>query len=233
VKDRLGYIKIFGALAVAVLLPLSFYLLAKGLSKDKLVLPRRYGVAHVDTIQKSGKTRYDTGYVHIPDITLTNQLHEQVSTATLQNRALVVNFMCRSCINRQTRATQNMRMLQLAFRKDNKHEYSLDTMVQLLSITTDPAADSFATLRLLADSMGVDHDRWWWLTGDKQTIDNFSNAIFDNLPDKTADRYNTLVLLDKRRNIRGYYNGLDTADIRRCADEIVLLTLEKEKTPNK
>jgi protein SCO1/2 len=38
-----------------------------------------------------------------------------------------------------------------------------------------------------------------------------------------------LVLLDFDRNIRGYYDGLDPADVKRCADDIVLLTLEKKR----
>jgi len=37
------------------------------------------------------------------------------------------------------------------------------------------------------------------------------------------------VVLDRERYIRGYYDGLDTVAIKKCADDVVLLTLEKKR----
>jgi len=37
-----------------------------------------------------------------------------------------------------------------------------------------------------------------------------------------------LVLIDKQRYVRGYYNGLDTAELRKCADDIGLLSMQKK-----
>ena len=36
------------------------------------------------------------------------------------------------------------------------------------------------------------------------------------------------VLIDRNRNIRGYYHGLDTAALAKLSEDIVLLTLEKD-----
>jgi protein SCO1 len=37
-----------------------------------------------------------------------------------------------------------------------------------------------------------------------------------------------MVLIDKNRNIRGYYHGLDTAALAKLSNDIVLLSLEKD-----
>ena len=39
----------------------------------------------------------------------------------------------------------------------------------------------------------------------------------------------TLVLIDKDRYIRGYYNGLDTLDLKKCADDIGLISMQKRR----
>jgi len=40
-----------------------------------------------------------------------------------------------------------------------------------------------------------------------------------------------MVLIDKNRNIRGYYHGLDTMAVKQLAHDIIFLTLEKD--PNR
>ena len=39
--------------------------------------------------------------------------------------------------------------------------------------------------------------------------------------------YSKIVLIDKYRNIRGYYNGLDSNNVRLCAEDISYLMVEK------
>ena len=38
-----------------------------------------------------------------------------------------------------------------------------------------------------------------------------------------------LVLLDKERVVRGYYNGLDSVDLAKLANDMVFIMLEKDK----
>lgn len=128
-----------------------------------------------------------------------------------------------------------MRQLQTSFKKDRKKEASLDTIVQFISITVDPGHDTVQALRAYADRVGANHDRWWFLTGDKKTIYNFIRnelGIASGPGDGGADDFihtEKFVLLDKNRFIRGYYDGLNDTSVRSCADDIVLLTLERKK----
>jgi protein SCO1/2 len=41
------------------------------------------------------------------------------------------------------------------------------------------------------------------------------------------------VLIDKYRNIRGYYHGLDTSAISKLSNDIILLSLEKDSNRKK
>lgn len=223
-------------IAVAVLLPLSLFLLAKALHKDQIDLPDYYLPEGVESRVVEGKTVTDTVYHKVADISLTNQLGDKVSiNKDLEGKVLVVNFFFARCPSVCPRLTTNVAMLQKAFRKNAKMRTALETDVQLLSMTVNPEYDSFQVLRAYADRFGVNHDRWWFLTGNKQDIYNFARnelRVSVQPGDGGADDFihtEKLVLIDKDRYIRGYYDGLDSVEIKRCADDIVLLTLEKKR----
>ncbi len=223
-------------LAVAFLLPLSFFLIARLLSKDSIRLPSRYGVERVDSVMVDGKLQTDTVYRKVADLTLVNQLGKTVSiNKDLEGRIMVIDFFFVSCPTICPKLTGNITMLQKAFRRDTKREYGLDKAVQFLSISVDPEHDTVAALRAYADRYNADHDRWWFLTGDKRSIYNFARNEL-KLAVGTGDggvedfiHTEKLVLIDADRHIRGYYDGLDTVQIKKCADDIVLLTMEKDK----
>lgn len=227
--------KIFLALVVAVLLPLSFYLVTNELSKGKVKMPHYYLVDKVDTSTVNGKQEADTIYHRVADIELTNQLGEKVwLNKSLPGKALVLDFFFTTCPSICPRLTKNMLLLQTSFKKDPKKEASLDTIVQFISITVNPGYDSFQVLRDYADRFGANHDHWWFLTGDKKAIYNFMRnelGVTTGPGDGGADDFihtSRFVLLDKDRYIRGYYNGLNDTEVRKCADDIVLLTLERK-----
>lgn len=227
-------------LAVAFLLPLSFFLIAKSLSKDSIHLPPRFGVERVEDVSVDGKTVKDTIYHAVSDLALVNQLGDKVTlNGSLAGKIMVVNFFFVNCPSVCPKLSGNIGMLQKAFRKNNKIEFGIDNAVQFVSLSVDPVHDTFQALRVYADRYGVNHDHWWFLTGDKQQIYNYARnelKLSVGPGDGGAEDFihtEKLVLIDAKRVVRGYYDGLDTVEIKRCADDIVLLTLEKEKKPKK
>ncbi len=215
------------------LLPFLFYMITKSMSKDKIDLPDYYVVDGIDTVEEDGETYYDSIYHKVADITLTNQLGEEVSVnKDLSDKIVVVNFMFTTCPTICPKLTGNITMLQKAFKKN-------DTTVHLVSVTVDPETDSFQALRSYSEQYNVDHDHWWFLTGDRDKIYNYARnelrVVMGKGGEGVEDFIHTqkLVLLDKERHIRGYYDGLDTVDLSRCADDIILLTLEKKRKRRK
>ena len=239
-KNKITTTFIIG-IAVALLLPLCFYLIANQLSKGKLVMPHHYGAEKTGgSHEEDGKTMQDTIWHKTADLELTNQLGELISlNGTLKSKILVIDFIFTNCTATCPQLSTHMRLLQTGFKKDPRKEASLDTIVQFISITVNPERDSVPVLRAYADKYGANHDHWWFLTGDKKTINNFARnelGLSTGQGDGGAEDFihtEKFVLLDKNRNIRGYYNGTDVADVRKCADDVVLLTLEKKKGSRK
>lgn len=223
-------------IAVAVLLPLSFYLIAKALKKDHIDMPGFYIAERVDSSVKDGKLVYDTVFHQIQDLVLTNQFGEEVSiNRDLQGKTLVIDFFFTNCPVVCPRLTQNMGLLQRAFRRDKKKVRSMNEDVHLISITVNPERDSFPVMRRYADRYAVDHDHWWFLTGDKKKIYDFArNELHVSVQpgDGGAEDFihtEKIIVVDKDRYIRGYYDGLDSVQIGKAAYDISLLTMEKKR----
>ena len=225
--------KFFIGIAVAVLVPLSCFFVVSELSKKKeRRMPRYYGVERTDSVIVNGKTP-DTVFHKVTDLVLVNQFGKKVSINNdLKGKILVIDFFFTTCPSICPRLTTNMKMLQKLFKKDPKKEGSLDTVVQLISITVNPGRDTFGAMRIYADRYGVNHDNWSFLTGDKKTIYDFArNELHLTVGpgDGGADDFihtEQLTLFDKDRYIRGYYDGLNDTSVIKCADDIVLLTME-------
>jgi protein SCO1 len=224
------------AICIAVLIPLTCYLIVKYYSIDAVAMPRRYFEDSVTTVIKDGKEYTDTAWHQVKDITLTNQLGKQVKLSDVHGKVIVADFFFTHCGSICPQLTHNMKRLQglLKLKDDMKR---LDTtFVQLLSFSIDPERDSVAVLKKYADKYGVNHDVWWMLTGDKKTIYDFAlNEVKLGVGADSAEvspdfpHSGKFVLLDKNRVVRGYYNGLDSTEVARLGEDIVFLMLEKDK----
>ena len=202
-------------------------------------MPGYYRIEKTGAQQAGEDSKGDTVYHRVSDLTLTNQFGQQVSLdKDFKGKILVIDFFFTNCTSICPRLTTSMKLLQTSFRKDPKKEANLDTVVQFISITVDPERDSFQVLRSYADRFGVNHDNWSFLTGDKRTIYNFARnelGVSTGPGDGGADDFihtEKFVLIDKDRFIRGYYNGTQDTDARKCADDMVLLTMEWKHKPH-
>jgi protein SCO1/2 len=125
-----------------------------------------------------------------------------------------------------------MKLLQNAYRRTPMSPN--DTIAQFISITVNPERDSYPALSDYAKRYGADPNHWWFITGDKKALYGYArHELHVEAPegDGGADDFihtEQIVVLDKDRNIRGYYNGLDSQAIGRCAYDIGLLAMEKK-----
>lgn len=223
-------------LAVAVLLPLSFYLIAKGLKKDVLNMPKKYRVDRMDTVLVDGRQQVRQIYHRVQEFSGINQLGDSVSlNKDLAGKVLVVHFFFASCPDVCPKTMNVLKLLQHAFRKDPKKAKSLEDDIQIVSISVDPAHDSVPILRAYGDRLGINHDRWWLLRTDMQQVTHYAHEELGLLAsteegDVDAQLHSQkVVVLDQQRYIRGYYEGLDSVSIGHAANDISLITLEKKK----
>lgn len=217
-------------IAVAAVVPLSFFFITRQFSDGKLKIPAYYRPEKITKTIRDGKTVYDTTFHKVKELTLTNQLGQKVSlNKDLKGKVLVIDFIFTTCPTVCPKLSANMKELQKAYIKKNPE------LVQFISITVDPKSDTFQALRAYADRFDADHDRWWFLTGDSKTIFDYAqNELGLTLQPSEAndgafDHSVKMVLIDTARNIRGYFNGMDKAETKKVADDIYILNVEKRK----
>jgi protein SCO1 len=95
--------------------------------------------------------------------------------------------------------------------------------LKLISISVDPLHDTSETLARYGRTFGAERDRWVFLTGDPQEIDQVSRMSFKlGGVDSAVMHYTHLVLVDRASRIRGYYSTTSgnpipqlVADVRR------------------
>ncbi|WP_295127025.1 SCO family protein [uncultured Chitinophaga sp.] len=181
----------------------------------------------MDTVFKGGKATYDTVFHKVRDFELTNQFGQKVKLSDLEGKIVVVDFFFTSCPTICPKLTTNLKLLQNAFLKN-------DTLIQILSLTVDPTRDTVAAIKQYADKFQINPDNWFILTGDKKEIYDLARNEFyvsvtqgDGGPDDFVHT-EKLVLLDKDRHIRGYYNGLDTTAIGKLAGDIATINIAKD-----
>lgn len=227
------------AVCIAVFIPLISYMLLKTASDKAVTMPNRYLPDSIMSEVKDGKMITDTVWHKVANIRLVNQLGDSVNLYDVKQKIIVADFFFTSCAYICPKLTQNMLKLQQSFLKGGDSNHKIDSsVVQFISFTIDPERDSVTRLKQYADRFGVNHDNWWFLTGEKDSIYNF---IFQELK---VDKYDAegpldpnfahtqkFVLLDKNFNVRGYYNGLDSIALGKLAKDIGLLTLEKSTNP--
>lgn len=223
-------------LSVALLLPVICYLLLKYAGDRAVDMPGHYYMDTVITKNVNGRQVTDTVWHTTKNIRLVNQLGDTVSLYDKPGKIIVADFFFTSCAGICPALTRNMSMLQQSFIKGGNLRKKIDTsIVQFISFSIDPERDSAARLKEYADRFGVNHDNWWLLTGNRDSIYRF---VFE---ETKVDKYseapispefvhtNRFVLIDKEYKIRGYYNGLDTSSISKLARDIGFLMLEKDE----
>lgn len=215
------------ALAIAILLPLTGYLLVSYYSNRDVHMPPRYFYDSVIVKEKGGKSTYDTLWHSVRNLNFTNQLGQQVSLDDLKGKVIVLDFFFTRCPTICPQLGTAMKKLQKSFPNN-------DSIVQFVSISVDPKHDSVGQLRKWAEKFDVNPDSWWLLTGDRDSIYKFAlQEIKASIADVNVDtafvHTENFFLLDKHRVVRGWYNGLDSVAQKRLVRDIPLLMLEKDQ----
>ena len=219
--------KAFIALLVAILLPLTGYLVVSYYSGRAVQMPNRYFYDSVQVSQKDGKFTYDTAWHHVKNLHFTNQLGQQVSLDDLKGKILVMDFFFTHCPSLCPRLAVAMKKLQKSFPNN-------DSIVQFVSVSIDPEHDSLQQLRGWAKRFDINPDSWWLATGNRDSIYNFAltelkASVADSTVDTAFIHSDKFFLLDKDRVVRGWFSGEDSVDQSRLVRDIPLLMLEKDK----
>lgn len=107
-----------------------------------------------------------------------------------------------------------------------------DPEIMLLSHSVTPKVDTVAQLKKYALEKGVNDKKWNLVTGDKKEIYDLARKSYLAAKDMPYNEYDLIhtenfVLVDKKKRIRGFYDGTDPEAIEELMGDIRIL--EKEK----
>jgi len=194
--------------------------------KPKQVL-RIYEPADVNVELVDSTVQHIRKYHRIEDFNLFNQNGERITQKNYENKIYVTDFFFTTCQTICPIMTGNMKHIQEALKNDAE--------VLLLSHTVIPEIDSVAQLKKYAIEKGVDSTKWNLVTGDKKHIYNLARKSYlvaktdgDGGPYDMIHTEN-FVLVDKKKRIRGFYDGTKEEEIERLLDEIEILKEEYSK----
>ncbi len=165
----------------------------------------------------------DTLYHAVGSFRLLNQQGKWVTDKDLEGKILVANLFFATCKSVCPDMNAQMARLQNKIGEEND--------VRLLSFTVDPEHDSVSVLADYATKMGADVSRWWFLTGNKDSIYTLAREGFlvSAAEGKTADDFfhsQDVILLDTKGHIRAMADGTVAAEVDTLFDKIKLLRYE-------
>ena len=205
-----GFILIFSAAAVYM-----FYVILKPVE----VLPV-YQPAEVNEKLVDSSIIHVAKYHKISDFKLTNQNGKEITQANYKDKIYVADFFFTTCQDICPVMTKNMYQLQEELKNDNQ--------ILLLSHTVIPEVDTVEQLKKYAIENNVDDSKWNLVTGDKKQIYDLARKSYLAVEDSNFNEYDMIhtvnfMLIDKEKQIRGFYDGTNSEDINRLLKDIEIL----------
>jgi len=161
----------------------------------------------------------------IGDFLLINQNGDTITNETYEDKIYLADFFFTRCTTICPIMTNNMVELQKIYKDDPE--------VLFLSHSVTPVIDSISVLKQYAINRGVLDEKWNLTTGNKKHIYELARksyfAVLDEGDGGEQDFIHTeqFVLVDTKRQIRGFYDGTDKNEIERIAKDIEILKKEK------
>jgi protein SCO1 len=167
----------------------------------------------------------DSVAVVIPDFSFINQDSKPITQDNFKGKIYVADFFFTTC------PTICPVMKKEMLRVHEKFKNNSDVMI--LSHSIDPRHDSVAVLKEYASRLGVTSDKWHFVTGDRKKIFEIGEKFYNAQPkeDSTAAggfiHNAAFILIDKKRQIRGRYDGTISEQVDKLLEDIEILLREK------
>lgn len=161
----------------------------------------------------------------IPDFEFTNQSGKTVNNQVLSEYIYITDFFFTSCPSICPKVMKNMLTVYDEFKSHPK--------IKLVNHTIDPKRDTETHLKNYAKNLGVDQDKWWFLTGDKDELldiadEYFVVAIEDPEAPGGFDHSGKIILVDTNGHVRAFCEGTDADDVKKFIPKVKQLLKEYE-----
>lgn len=209
---------IFLAFFTILFVPILYFLV-----KPKSVLPV-YNPVDVNPLLVDDSVKHINRDHKVSDFSLINQNGDTITQGDFENKIYVADFFFTRCQTICPIMAINMADLQEYFKNDDA--------VKFISHSVTPVMDSVPVLRAYADKKGVIDGKWELTTGNKKHIYELARksyfAVLDEGDGGAQDFIHTeqFILVDKKKQIRGFYDGTDANEMQRIIQDIDILKKE-------
>ena len=185
-----------------------------------------YQPTMVNTELVDSTIQYKKKYHKIANFALLNQNGKTITQDNYKNKIYVADFFFTTCQTICPIMTDHMVDIQKKIINDDD--------IMLLSYSVTPEIDTVAQLKRYAIKKGVNDKKWNLVTGDKKQIYQLARqsylAVKSNGDGGSFDMIHTenFMLIDKKRQIRGFYDGTESDEIKRLLKDIKILKQEKQ-----
>ena len=152
----------------------------------------------------------------IPSFEFTDSDGNLISKKELTGKVWVADFIFTTCTMACPVMTGNMNLIHKAFKNNDK--------VRIVSISVYPEYDTPEILKEYASRYNANTNRWHFLTGPEENVkrvikNGFKMGDYEDI----IFHSEKFALVDQNGNIRGYYNGIKTDDIKTLKKDIRVL----------
>src|SRR5690606_36720540 len=176
---------------------------------------------------RMGKQVPDTLFHQISPFTLVNQQGEPTSVLGNDTTIAVVNFFYTRCATFCKHMNDAMNSV--------ADRFAANGMVNFYTITVDTAYDTPGVLQAYSEAYQPESKKWHFLTGGRGTDDVYVIArngfLVDAVRDTTREAHfihsSSLILIDSKRRIRGYYDVNRNKEVDRLIDEVKLVLVQE------
>ncbi|WP_246474397.1 SCO family protein [Arenibacter arenosicollis] len=157
----------------------------------------------------------------VANFELINQNGKSITQEDYKDKIYIVDFFFTNCPSICPVMTNNMVELQNKFLNNDE--------VMFLSLSVTPTIDSIPVLRKYATDKGVIDSKWNITTGNKKHIYELARKSFFAVVEQgdggLQDFIHTpnFILVDKKKQIRGIYDGTNSEEIERLIKDINVL----------
>ena len=180
-----------------------------------------YQPAQVNYELVDSTIQYQKKYHRIANFSLTNQNGDTITQEVYKDKIYVADFFFTTCQTICPIMTDHM--------YDIQKETIADPDVLLLSHSVTPEIDSVAQLKRYAKKKLVNASKWNLVTGDKKQIYELARKSYLAVKDAGSggpfDMIHTenFMLIDKKQQMRGFYDGTEAKEIERLLEDIKVL----------
>jgi len=157
---------------------------------------------------------------YVKPFAFTNQDGKTITQKDVAGKVYVAEYFFTTCKGICPKMNNNMKQVYERFKNEN------DFLI--LSHTCDPEQDSAAQLKHYSDSLGVNTDRWIFLTGRKDSLYNMARTSYtiddpaNNLKSIDDDFLHTQfwALVNRNGDVIRIYDGLKESEIQKLMTDI-------------